>query len=125
MSYASSHPDLIAVTSGGIVYPLAETSGQGVTITVSYPELDPITVPVEVDPSKYLVSLKVDGLNDQGQWVLERLNARFPWPNVVGVFDDQSQSEISSQFSIEFHRYRSRPGDPGQRHCTVCHPGPA
>lgn len=102
VSYQSSHPDLIAVTPGGIVYPLAETAGATVSITVSYPDLDPVTVPVEVDLSKYLTALKMAPLDDQGQWVLERLNSWFAWPNVVGVFDDGSQSEISSQFALEF-----------------------
>ncbi|MGD8594287.1 MAG: hypothetical protein PVF82_15750, partial [Gammaproteobacteria bacterium] len=39
VSYVSSHPDLIAVTPGGVVYPLQETNGQSVTITVGYPGL--------------------------------------------------------------------------------------
>ena len=102
VSYASSHPDLIAVTAGGIVYPLAETAGETVSITVSYPDLAPVAVPVEVDLSKYLTALEMDPFNAQGQWVLERLNGWFAWPNVVGVFDDGSRSEISSQFALEY-----------------------
>jgi len=102
VSYTSSHPELIAVTAGGIVYPLAETTDESVTIAVSYPGLDPVTLPVEVDLNKYLTALKVEPLNAQEQWVLERLNGWFAWPNVVGVFDQPPTAEISSQFQLEF-----------------------
>ncbi|MEJ2165964.1 MAG: Ig-like domain-containing protein, partial [Desulfobacterales bacterium] len=102
VAYASSHPDLIAVTTGGIVYPLAETGAETVTITVSYPDLDPVEIPVQVDLTKYLTSLEVADVNAEGQWILDRLNTHFALPNVVGVFNDNSRSEISSQFALEY-----------------------
>ena len=102
VTYQSSRPDLIAVTTGGIVYPLAETNGAPVTITVSYPDLPSVEIPVEVDLSKKLVALKVkDGLNEDGQWVLPRLNTFFKVPELVAVFDDGSEAEIGSQFQID------------------------
>jgi hypothetical protein len=102
VSYASSHPDLVSVTEAGMVYPLAETGGQQVAIQVSYPGLDPVDVPVEVNPTKQLVGLQVAGLADSEPWVLERLNAWFPLPRIMAVFDDQSQSEISVQSDLQY-----------------------
>ena len=52
IQYTSSSPDLIGVTEAGIIYPLKETQGAPVYITVSYQGLEPILIPVEVDFTK-------------------------------------------------------------------------
>lgn len=100
VSYSSSHPDLIAVTSTGIVYPLAETTGQTVTITVDYIGLPSVTVPVEVNLSKNLVSLEAKGLTSGQVFTLDSLNKKIAIPDVVAVFDDNSRTDISRQFSL-------------------------
>lgn len=100
VSYESSHPDLISVTSTGIVYPLAETTGQTVTITVSYTDLPSVSIPVEVNQSKSLVSLEAKGLAAGQVFTLESLNKKIPLPEVIAVFDDDSRTEISRQFNL-------------------------
>jgi hypothetical protein len=86
-----------------VVYPLAETGQEQVSIIVSYPGLAPVSVPVKVDLNKQLVSLKATNLNPQGQWVLDRLNTWLPIPSpVVAVFNDGSESEIGAQFPLEY-----------------------
>ncbi|MGD8914005.1 MAG: Ig-like domain-containing protein, partial [Candidatus Thiodiazotropha sp.] len=102
VSYTSSHPDLIAVTSGGLVYPLGETNGQQVSITVSYPGLDPVEIPVEVDSSKSIVGLQVDEVDAGGRFVLQRLNTPIALPKVFALFNDGSRTEIASQFPLNY-----------------------
>ncbi|MFC1748126.1 Ig-like domain-containing protein, partial [Pseudomonadota bacterium] len=100
--YSSSRPDLIAVTNGGVIYPLAETLGQPVVISVSYPGLTPIDVPVEVDVSKTITALQVDDVDTGGQFVINRLNQAVDIPTVFAVFSDGSRTEIGSQFPITY-----------------------
>ena len=102
VSYTSSHPDLIAVTPGGLVYPLGETAGQAISITVAYPGLDPIDVPVEVDPTKSITGLQVDEVNAGGRFVLDSLNTPVALPEVFAVFNDGSRTAIGSQFPITY-----------------------
>jgi hypothetical protein len=98
IDYVSSHPELIAVSSGGVVYPLVQTGEENVVITVSYPGIDPVQIPVTADLTKQLVSLKAEGLSGQDRFVLDRLNTRFSLPDILGVFNDGTQAEISSQY---------------------------
>ena len=102
VTYQSSQPDVVAVTSAGVVYPLKATNGQDVTITVSYPGLTPVQIPVSVDPTKQLVNLQVDGLNANGQFVLDHLNGAVALPKVYALFDDGSRTEVGSQFALDF-----------------------
>lgn len=110
VSYASSHPDLVSVSEAGLVYPLAETGGQQVAIQVSYPGLDPVNVPVEVNPTRQIVGLQAAGPTDGEPWVLERLNTRFPLPRIIAVFDDQSQSEVSVPSDLAYQLDRQATG---------------
>ncbi|MGD8940746.1 MAG: hypothetical protein PVJ72_15280, partial [Gammaproteobacteria bacterium] len=102
VSYVSSHPDLVDVTPGGLVYPLQETGANSVTITVTYPGVGPVDIPVEVNFSKVLTQLQVAGLNANGQLELERLNSWFDLPAVTGLFDDGSTAEIGTQLQFEY-----------------------
>ncbi|NOY70552.1 MAG: hypothetical protein GXP53_13885, partial [Deltaproteobacteria bacterium] len=102
VTYASSDPSRVSVTSSGVVYPLAETGDEDVRVTVSYPGVSPVEVPINVDTSKHLVSLTVSGLDPDGRLVLDRLNHWFSFPAVTGVFDDGSEAEVASQFSLEY-----------------------
>lgn len=99
--YESTHPAIVAVTSSGLVYPLAETAGTDVRITVSYGAFS-VEVPVEVDPSKSLVGLRLEGLDGAGRWVLPSLNERHPIPSVTGLFDDGTEAAVGSQFALDF-----------------------
>src|SRR5690606_20175782 len=93
VSFSSSHPHLIAVTPGGVVFPLAETNGEDVRITVSYSGTESVEVPVQADPTKFLTGLEFEGV-EGGALELSRLNERFELPAVVGVFNDGTESQI-------------------------------
>ncbi|HJK91330.1 MAG TPA: Ig-like domain-containing protein, partial [Polyangiaceae bacterium LLY-WYZ-15_(1-7)] len=101
VSYASSHPERVAVTPAGLVYPLAETAGVEVSIRVTYPGLPPVDVPVEVDPSKSLVGLRLEGLDAEGRLVLPRLASPTALPEVTGLFDDGTEAAVGTQFPLE------------------------
>ncbi|MCG8435138.1 MAG: Ig-like domain-containing protein, partial [Gammaproteobacteria bacterium] len=100
--YSSSHPQLVAVTPGGLVYPLRETGGEAVSISVTFPGLDPVVIPVTVDITKQLTGLQVENLNAAGQFELERLNTKTAFPEVFGLFDDGSRLSVASQFELEY-----------------------
>ena len=102
IQYSSSNPDLIAVSNSGVVYPLAETGGQAVSITVTYPGLSPIEIPVETDLSKTITGLQVDAVNANGNFVLPRLNQKIDLPQVFAVFSDGTRSEVGSQFPLTY-----------------------
>jgi len=101
-SYTSSHPELVGVTSGGVVYPLAATDGNDVSITVAYPGTAPVTIPVDVDPTRRLSRLEVDGLDASGNFEIPRLNAAVAFPPVFARFDDGSRVAVGEQFALEF-----------------------
>ncbi|WP_435104212.1 Ig-like domain-containing protein [Arhodomonas sp. AD133] len=102
VTYTSSDPDVVSVTRSGVVYPLEETNGEPVTVTVSYPGLDDVIIPVEVDPSKELVGLRARGVGAGEQFVIERLNQYQPLPEVVGVFDDGTQAGLASNLNLRY-----------------------
>ncbi|HEY9199158.1 MAG TPA: Ig-like domain-containing protein, partial [Gammaproteobacteria bacterium] len=102
VTYTSSHPDLIAVTTGGVVYPLAETGDQAVTITVAYPGLVPLVVPVDVDLTKVIDHLAVDAIDEHGHFVLNSLNTPTALPPVYAVFNDGSRTDVGSQFPLTY-----------------------
>lgn len=101
VSYQSSHPDLVVVTAGGLVYPLQETT-EPVVISVSYPGVETVEISVKVDLSKQLSHLKMDNLNVNGFYVLERLNQRFNAPILYGVFDDGSRMQLGDQLAVNY-----------------------
>src|SRR5690606_27545156 len=86
-TFVSSHPDLIAVTRGGVALPLAETGSESVTITVTFPAVDPVVVPVRFDSNKSLVALEF-GESPDTEFELPSLNSPYELPPVFGVFDD-------------------------------------
>ncbi|MGH8372851.1 MAG: Ig-like domain-containing protein, partial [Gammaproteobacteria bacterium] len=102
VTYTSSRPDLVSVTTEGVVYPLKATDGQVVNITVSYPGLSSVEIPVTVDLTRQLTSLQTDGLNANGQFVLDHLNGKVALPKIYAIFDDGSRTEISSQFTLNY-----------------------
>ena len=99
ISYSSSHPNLIGVTSAGVVYALDETGSENVSIAVSYPGLSTVYVPVEADFSKILVGIGVDGVDVGNPFVLPSLNEFYGLPEIQGVFDDGSTTVISGHFT--------------------------
>ncbi|MCP3871850.1 MAG: hypothetical protein GY699_01645, partial [Desulfobacteraceae bacterium] len=98
--YESSNTDFAQVTDGGVVYPLAPTENNDVFITVSYPGVASVNVPVIIDPTKELVGLKVGDITQSNPLILDSLNTWYPVPNVFGIFDDGSQSNIDTQFPL-------------------------
>ena len=99
VKYESSHPDIVAVTSAGVVYPLKQSDGVLVTVTVSYADLQPIAIPVEVNFSKMLVGLELEAASADNLVVLEGLNEYHNLPTLVGVFDDGTRAPLSSTWT--------------------------
>lgn len=102
VKYESSRPDLVAVTGAGVVYPLTSTSINDVFIKVSYPKLSEVSVPVEINTEKELKELNLNNLNDNGEFVLSRLNSFYSIPMVNAVFTDDTQSSVSSLLQLKF-----------------------
>ncbi|MEZ4248852.1 MAG: Ig-like domain-containing protein [Polyangiales bacterium] len=102
VTFASSHPEFVAVTRAGLVYPLQPTAGVEVSISVSYPGVPTVVVPVEVDPTKSLTGLRVDGTDADGRLELPSLNTPHPLPRVWGVFDDGSEAEVGRQLRLSW-----------------------
>ncbi|RFA32307.1 hypothetical protein CAL65_20005 [Alkalilimnicola ehrlichii] len=109
VTYTSSHPSLVAVTPAGTVYPLRETNGEPVTVRVSYQGLPDVEIPVEVDLTKQLVGLVLEGLDD-ATFELPRLNGAVALPPVLGVFDDGSRAEVGSQLALSYRLPESAAG---------------
>ena len=102
VTYNSSRPDLVQVTAGGLIFPLAETTGDAVTITVSYPDLPDVMVPVEVDFNKELIDIAFEGLVNN-QMVLPQLNDFIELPPLVGTFNDGSTVEFGTYIEKQFN----------------------
>ncbi|MCA9615816.1 MAG: hypothetical protein KC586_23835, partial [Myxococcales bacterium] len=100
VTFQSSHPEIVAVTPAGLVYPLQPTADDEVSIRVSYPGVSTVVVPVEVDPTKSLTGLRVEGTDSEGRLVLPSLNASHPLPRVWGVFSDGSEAEVGRQLRL-------------------------
>jgi len=99
IEYTSSHPEFVAVTKSGVLYPLAETEGTAVTVEITYRDLPPVNIPVVVDFSKRLVALEFEGASDQGLVEFDGLNTFHDLPSLVGVFDDGTTTELSSSWT--------------------------
>ena len=100
VTFASSHPALIAVTRSGTVFPLADTGATPVSIQAVYPGLPPVDISVEMDSARSLVGLRAEGVDAQGRFILPSLNSYYPLPELVGVFDDGSEAPVGSQFPV-------------------------
>ena len=107
--YTSTHPDIVGVTEGGLVYPLQPSSDNNVFIQVSYPDFSPIDIPVEVNFDKQLVSLKALYPDNITGVFMECLNNYVQIPHIVAVFSDNSQSEINVEQPIDYILHASCP----------------
>ncbi|ARU56628.1 hypothetical protein OLMES_2578 [Oleiphilus messinensis] len=94
ISYASSDPDTVYVGDDGRVYPLKETIGP-VDIVVTYPGVEPVTIPVSVDFTKVLTGVELDGIEAGEPLILESLNSFFSIPPLLAVFDDGSKAPLN------------------------------
>jgi hypothetical protein len=88
IGFSSSDPSLVHVSGDGRVYPLAETGASPVFVSVSFPGLETMQVPVEVSFTKELTGLRLDGYAPGQTVVLDSLNRFYPLPTVLGVFND-------------------------------------
>ncbi|MCW9016562.1 MAG: Ig-like domain-containing protein, partial [Kangiellaceae bacterium] len=102
VSFTSTNTEYVRVTSSGIVFPIQETGDEQVFIEVAYPGVDTISIPVEVNFSKTLVSLEMEGYSTDVAFQLPRLNQHIPLPEVLGVFDDGSKTQIGNLHSITY-----------------------
>ena len=100
VSYSSTNTSVVAVTAGGVVYPVAESSGQTASILVSYPGLDTVEIPVTVDYTKFLTGLVVNGVDGSNPLVLDSLNTFYSLPQVMGQFNDESTSVLSDRLKV-------------------------
>ena len=96
VTYGSSHPDLVFVTAGGLVYPLAETEGELVTITASFPGLPDVVIEAEVDFTKTLEEVRLQGVSESTPLVIPSLNSFIELPVIEGVFDDGSVAPVTT-----------------------------
>jgi len=99
ITYTSSHPDLIGVTNGGVVFALQETGSTNVVISVSYEDLPSIDIPVTADFSKTLVGLGVAEVSVSSPLTLPSLNEFHPLPEIQGIFDDGSRTAIAGHWT--------------------------
>ena len=100
--YTSSHPNLVAVSSAGVVRPLAPTGTTDVRIQVAFDGLAPVEVPVTVDFTQTVVGLVSADLDADGHYELSRLNHRFPLPGLTAVFSSGRRTEITTQFPVDW-----------------------
>lgn len=100
VEYRSADPAAVYVSESGVVYPLQETTGSPVNITVSYEGQEPVNIPVTVDYSKVLEKLKIEGLSAGQPFVLESLNQSYDIPRLYGVFDDGSSAPLTSSHKL-------------------------
>ncbi len=101
VTYTSSEPSVVAVTSDGLVYPLKETAADVVAIEVAYPGQPPVPVPVTVDYSRNLTGLRYQG-QESGPFNLSRLNATLPLPELSAVFDDGSTAPLNDSLELAY-----------------------
>lgn len=102
VSYVSSHPGLIMVTPAGVVYPVSETGNTPVFVTVSYPGLENVSLPVKADFSKKIASLRVTDLPSSHVMTLPGLNRYYPLPSVRVVFDDGEEADLPTVYEVEY-----------------------
>jgi len=100
--YESSHPDLIGITQGGVVFALEETGSELVTISLRYQNLPVIEIPVIADFTKQIVGIEFVGVSSGSPFVLPRLNTYYPLPELQGVFDDGTRTIISGNWQPIF-----------------------
>ncbi|MCU7944540.1 MAG: hypothetical protein KZQ87_17875, partial [Candidatus Thiodiazotropha sp. (ex Cardiolucina cf. quadrata)] len=101
ISYSSADPSSVLVTAEGVVYPLQETGGATVDITVSFPGQDNIIIPVTVDFNRQLVGLEYVG-QEQGPFELQRLNEFIGLPPLIAVFDDVSEAPLNDSVEVVY-----------------------
>ena len=101
VSYRSGDTSKVWVSAEGVVYPLAETAGQAVSVYVSYPGLAEISLPVNVDFTRKLVSLRYEGQAAGQPLVLSRLNGFQSLPSLIAVFDDGSEAPLADSLAVE------------------------
>jgi len=97
VQYTSSHPDIVAVGRDGSVVPLRDAAGETVTITVEYASLPAVFVPVEMDFSRNLTSLRTDS---NGVWQLPRLNEYIDQPTFFAVFDNGTEKQLTRSSDV-------------------------
>ncbi|WP_443190685.1 Ig-like domain-containing protein [Pseudomonas indica] len=101
VSYRSSSPEKVWVSAEGVVYPLQETAGEAVFVYLNYPGLAEISLPVKVDFSRRLTSLKFNGQASGQPLVLSRLNEFQKLPPLLAVFDDGSEAPLADSLVVE------------------------
>ncbi len=70
------------------------------TITINYPGLLPVTIPV--DETKTLVGLELVGLNATTPFEIPRLNNKVALPAVYALFNDGTKTEVGTQFKVNY-----------------------
>ena len=102
VTYRSSHPELVSVSAAGVVRPLASTGTTSVSVSVAYPGLPAITVPVSTDVDQSVASIAAEGLSAGGRIEIERLNMRVPLPRIFATFGNDERADITTQFAIDW-----------------------
>lgn len=101
--YSSSNEEVVQVTLDGIVYPVSENvSDQPVIITVSYPGVDDVLIPVDVNFQYHPVSLQIDNVDSSGFYNIDHLNEYLGPPSVSVVFNNGSTGAITSLINLDY-----------------------
>ena len=101
ITYTSSDPSSVLVTQDGVVYPLQETGTNPVELSINYPGMDQVVVPVTVNFSRNLVGLNYAG-QDEGPFVLSSLNEFTPLPSLIAKFDDGTDAPLNDSTRLVY-----------------------
>ncbi|MBQ0726991.1 MAG: hypothetical protein KBT77_06540, partial [Thalassolituus oleivorans] len=97
LSFTVSNPELVGVTSNGVIYPKKQESIDGIEITVTHTSGLSVIVPVELNFERSVIGIK---------WELEEvpnldgLNIWHEMPALALAYDDGSQRSLPDSFPI-------------------------
>ncbi|WP_143873611.1 Ig-like domain-containing protein [Catenovulum sediminis] len=100
VTYSSSQPDLVDVTTAGVVYAKRDAQGETAEIYVDYPGQVQQVISIQVNSARQLTGFAFSSDNSLSNLSLSQLNQDFTLPEIYAVFDDGSINQISNQFDI-------------------------
>src|SRR5690606_12682004 len=101
VSYRSSRPEKVWVSADGVVYPLQETAGEAGFVSLSYPVLNEVSLPVKGDYTRRLQALRFEGQQPGTPLILSRLNGFEKLPQLLAVFDDGSEAPLADSMAVD------------------------
>lgn len=97
VTYTSSDPEHVKVSSDGTVYVSPDADSKNATITVNYPSLNSIDVPIEVNFSK-----KLKGLSFGSETLtIPSLNKAITLPPIEAIYENGDKFRVSQQYAVD------------------------